>query len=243
MTTSPASSADADLVARVAQNVAALRARIAATGREASSIRIVAVTKTFGVAAVRAAVANGLHHIGENYVDELETKVAQSRDLDVTWHFLGALQSNKIARVTSCASVLATLSRAKELDRIASGEARPALYVQVDYTGGAMRNGAAANEVPALVERARALGLDVRGLMTVAAPDPVLARRAFRNLAALRSDLGLVECSMGMSDDLELACELGTSEVRIGRALFGERVPTDLTWVKAPEPQGDVDER
>jgi hypothetical protein len=173
---------------------------------------------------VHAALANGLHHLGENYVDELESKFALSRELAVTWHFLGALQSNKIARVTSCASVLATVSRRKELDRIAAGEARPALYVQVDYTAGASRNGGEARDVPGLVEHARSLGLDVRGLMTVAAPDPALARRAFSNLATLRTELGLVECSMGMSDDLEVACALGTTEVRIGRALFGERV-------------------
>jgi uncharacterized pyridoxal phosphate-containing UPF0001 family protein len=78
--------------------------------------------------------------------------------------------------------------------------------------------------VAALVRRARDLELDVRGLMTVAAPGLESARSAFANLAALRSDLGLVECSMGMSDDVEVACEMGTSEVRIGRALFGERV-------------------
>jgi hypothetical protein len=74
------------------------------------------------------------------------------------------------------------------------------------------------------VQRALDLELDVQGLMTVAAPDPALARSAFGALAALRTDLGLKECSMGMSDDLEVACEMGTSEVRIGRALFGERV-------------------
>ena len=224
MTTSPASSANPDLVARVARNLATLRGRITSSGRDPASVRIVAVTKTFDEARVRAAVENGLDHVGENYVDELEEKFAQTRDLDITWHFLGALQSNKIARVTRCARVIATVSRIKELDRIAAGDARVSLYVQVDYTGGATRNGAAASDVPVLVERARVLDLDVRGLMTVAAPERELARRAFTQLAALRTDLGLDECSMGMSDDLELACEMGTTEVRIGRALFGERV-------------------
>jgi len=218
MTTFPVSSANPELVARVAQNLAALHARIVSTGRELATIRIVAVTKTFGVEAVRAAAANGLLDVGENYVDELETKFAQSRDLDLSWYFLGPLQSNKIARVASCASVLCTVSRIKELEKIASGPHRPALYVQVDYTGGATRNGVNASEVPALVQRARDLELDVRGLMTVAAPDLAKAR------SALRVDQGLAECSMGMTDDLEVACEMGTSELRIGRALFGERV-------------------
>ncbi len=224
MTTSPASSANPDLVARVARNLSTLRARIAAAGRDPAAIRIVAITKTFGVDAVRAAHANGLSDVGENYVEELEAKVALSRDLDLSWYFVGALQSNKIVRAAACADVLCTVSRVKELERVAAGERRPALYVQVDYTGGASRNGARERDVPGLVQRARTLELDVRGLMTVAAPDPAQARRAFRALAALRDDLGLTECSMGMSDDLEAACELGTSELRIGRALFGQRV-------------------
>jgi len=222
-TTSPASFAEPEFVARVARNLASLRQRIAATGRDPATVRIVAVTKSFGVAAVRAAAANGLLDVGENYVDELEAKYAQSRDLDLVWHFLGPLQSNKIARVTACARVLCTVSRRKEIDKIAAVVPRPALYVQVDYTGAATRNGASDAEVPALVQRARELGLDVRGLMTVAAPGRASARSAFASLEALRVELGLAECSMGMSDDLEIACELGTSELRIGRALFGER--------------------
>ncbi|HUZ41450.1 MAG TPA: YggS family pyridoxal phosphate-dependent enzyme [Acidimicrobiales bacterium] len=225
MTTFPASFADAELVARVAQNLTQLRARIATTGRDPETVRIVAVTKTFGVETVRAALANGLRHVGENYVDELETKYAQSRDLEISWHFLGALQSNKIARVCAHAQVVSTVSRTKELEKIAATNDRPQLYVQVDYTGGATRNGAAASEVPELLRRARNLELDIRGLMTVAAPDEAQARSAFAKLSALRVDQGLVECSMGMSDDLEIACELGTTELRIGRALFGQRDP------------------
>jgi len=224
MTTSPVSSVSPDLTARVAANLTALRARIARTGRDPASIRLVAVTKTFGVEAVDAALANGLHDLGENYVEELETKSAQRRDAALTWHYIGTLQSNKIARICSCAQVIATVSRTKELEHIARSDHHPALLIQVDYTGGATRNGASADEVPALLARARELELDVRGLMTVAAPGPAMARSAFANLARLRDDSGLVECSMGMSDDLEIACELGTSELRIGRALFGERV-------------------
>jgi PLP dependent protein len=229
MTTSPVFSANSDLVARVAANVATLRGRIATTGRDPASIRLVAVTKTFGLEAVDAALANGLHDVGENYVDELGTKAAQREGRALTWHYIGTLQSNKIARICASAQVISTVSRVKELERIARSERSPALLIQVDYTGGATRNGASAGDVPALLDRARELELDVRGLMTVAAPDPALARSAFSNLAALRADCGLVECSMGMSDDLEIACEMGTTEVRVGRALFGERVVHGVT--------------
>ena len=222
MTTSPVSSAD-QLVQRVADNLAAVRARIAATGRDPATVRIVAVTKTFDADAVRAARANGLSDVGENYVDELCAKRDACADLDLTWHYLGALQTNKLAKVVACANVIASVSRPKELERIARLEASRRLYVQVDYTGSPERNGVPAAEAAALVERGRALHLNVCGLMTVAPNDPEGTRRAFRALGALADDLGLVERSMGMSDDLEVACEYGTSEVRIGRALFGAR--------------------
>ncbi len=222
MTTSPASSAEG-LAQRVADNLASVRARIVAAGRDVDSVRIVAVTKTFGVDAVRAALANGLWDLGENYVDELCDKRALSDDASITWHYLGALQSNKVRKVVACADVIASVSRYKELERIASAQLARRLYVQVDYTGAPQRNGALEGDVAALVHRGRALGLDVRGLMTVAPPDADGARHAFRSLRRLADELGLAECSMGMSDDLETACEYGTSEVRIGRALFGAR--------------------
>jgi pyridoxal phosphate enzyme (YggS family) len=223
MTTFPASSANDELVQRVAHNLAVVRARITSTGRDLASVRIVAVTKTFGVDAVRAAVSNGLTNLGENYVDELCQKRTSSDDETVTWYYLGAVQSNKVRRVVECADVICSVSRLKELERIATYAPSRPLYVQVDYTGAAERNGAAEGDVAILVERGRALGLDVRGLMTVAPNDPEGTRRAFRSLGALADDLGLAERSMGMSDDLEVACEYGTSEVRIGRALFGAR--------------------
>jgi uncharacterized pyridoxal phosphate-containing UPF0001 family protein len=222
MTTFPASS-DSELVQRVADNLAAVRARIASTGRDLASVRIVAVTKTFGVDAVRAALANGLRDLGENYADELCHKRTQSDDATITWHYLGAVQSNKIRAIVACADVIASVSRVKELERIATFAPARRLYVQVDYTGAPERNGALESDVAAIVDRGRALDLDVRGLMTVAPNSGDGARRAFRALGALADDLGLEERSMGMSDDLEVACEYGTSEVRIGRALFGAR--------------------
>jgi PLP dependent protein len=222
MTTSPASSAS-ELTQRVAHNLADVHARIAATGRDLSTVRIVAVTKTFGVDAVRAAVSNGLTNLGENYVDELCEKRSQSDDATITWYYLGAVQSNKVQKVVTCADVICSVSRLKEIERLATHAPSRRLYVQVDYTGSPERNGASEGDVAALVVRARALDLDVRGLMTVAPTDREGARQAFRSLGALADDLGLAERSMGMSDDLEVACEFGTSEVRIGRALFGAR--------------------
>lgn len=223
MMTSPASFASPDLVSRVAANLAHVRARIVNSGGDPSRVRIVAVTKTFGVDAVHAAAAVGLRTMGENYVDELCDKRDAVGPLDVAWHFLGALQSNKITRAVHCAEVLCSVSRMKELDGIARVQPGQALYVQVDFTGAPRRSGAPPTQVEALVRAGRALDLAVRGLMTIAPPDPDGAREAFRGLRTLADDLGLVERSMGMSDDLEIACEFATTEVRIGRALFGPR--------------------
>ena len=180
-------------------------------------------TKTFTPSFVRAAAAVGLTTIGENYVDELEEKRRATADLALRWHYLGALQSNKIARVVAVSDLVCGVSRVKELERISAHASGAAIYVEVDHTGEAQRNGAAPRDVAALVGRGRELGLDVRGLMTVAPPDRDAARRAFVATAALADDLGLVERSMGMSDDLEIALECGSSEIRLGRALFGPR--------------------
>jgi PLP dependent protein len=220
MTISPASSAS-ELLERVGANLEGVRSRITSSGRDLASVRIVAVTKTFGVDEVQAAWQLGLRHFGENYVDELCAK--RNAAPEATWHFLGALQTNKIARASNCAQVLSAVARERELERLASLGCANSLDVQVDFTGRAERNGVAPGDVAKLVSRARELNLNVRGLMVVAPTDLVAAERAFASTAALADELGLTERSMGMSEDLELACSLGSTEVRLGRALFGPR--------------------
>lgn len=212
-----------ELLTRVASNLAVLRERIATASANPETVRVVAVTKTFDVSYVDVAVALGLDTVGENYVDELCQKRAQASTTP-RWHFLGALQSNKIARVLDCADVLCSVSRTKEIRRIAQLRPGTAIYVQVDFTASAQRNGAPVDEVAALVSLAREEGLVVRGLMTVAAPEPRAAETAFRATSSLADQLELIERSMGMSDDLELACKAGSTEIRVGRALFGPRV-------------------
>ncbi|HUY43345.1 MAG TPA: YggS family pyridoxal phosphate enzyme [Acidimicrobiales bacterium] len=224
MTTSPASCASDELLERLRANLARVRERISASGRELSSVRLVAVTKTFGLVEVRAAYELGLRTFAENYVDELCAKAEATRDLGVTWHYLGALQTNKIVRAARCADVLSSAARERELAKIAAASPGMAIDVQVDFTRDARRNGVAPSDVAQLVTQARALALRVRGLMVVAPPGEAPTRKAFAATVALADELGLVERSMGMSDDLELACELGTTEVRLGRALFGPRV-------------------
>ena len=224
MTTSRVFSVNDELRSRVAANLAVLRERVAAASPWPDRVRVVAVSKTFDVTYVEVAISLGLDSLGENYVDELCEK-RRATSSTARWHYLGALQSNKIARVLACADVLGSVSREKEVRAIARLRPGAVIDVQVDFTGAAQRNGAPRDEVGTLVTLARELGLVVRGLMTVASPDPRAGEAAFRATSALADQLELPERSMGMSDDLEAACRAGSTEIRVGRALFGPRVP------------------
>jgi PLP dependent protein len=225
MTTFPASSDSDALHERVSANLEAVRRRIESTGTDPAGVRLVAVTKTFGSDAVRVAYELGLRHFGENYVEELCEKHSTLEPDDAVWHFLGALQTNKIARALRCADVLSGVTRARELDKIVSIAPGATIDVQVDFTGEAQRNGASPDDVEGLVAHARELNLKVRGLMVVAPPGEERTRVAFASTVALADRLGLKERSMGMSEDLEIALEQGTTELRLGRALFGPRQP------------------
>jgi hypothetical protein len=194
-------------------------------------VRVVGVTKGFGPDAVRAALGAGLRDIGENYAAELVAKAkaveadAGGRSGGPVWHFLGAIQRNKVAALAEVVGVWQSVARAVEGERIARFAPGAAVMVQVDVTGLPGRNGCRPGEVGDVVGRLRSLALDVVGLMTVATPGREAAASAFGEVARLADQLGLRERSMGMSDDLEEAVAAGSTMVRIGRALFGERAP------------------
>ncbi len=223
-TTSPVSCDSAEDGERLRHNLARVHERINASGRDPRDVRVVAVTKTFSAQDVRVAAMVGLTTFGENYVDELCRKRREVDNPATQWHYLGVLQTNKIARVLGCADVVCSLSRTREVERVAALAPGASVYCQVDVTGGATRNGVAPAHFGDLVLRARDAGLDVRGVMVVAPVEPSAARAAFQLTRALADQWRLDECSMGMSNDLELACQSGTTELRIGRALFGPRV-------------------
>jgi hypothetical protein len=224
ISTSPPSSANDG----VAERLHSVRLRIERAGGDPAAVRIVAVTKGFGPDAVRTALAAGLHDIGENYANELVAKAAELQEdapspPPVRWHFLGAIQRNKVARLAPLVGVWQSVSRTEEGDRIARFAPGATVFVEIDTTGRSGRNGCAPDDAHALVPRLRDAGLDVRGLMTVAAPGPEAAAQAFSTVRALADELQLEERSMGMTDDLEAAVRAGTTMVRMGRALFGER--------------------
>jgi len=210
--------------ALVAARLGAITARIESAGGDPAVVRVLAVTKGFGPEAVEAAVAAGLGEVGENYAQELTAKhEAVGAVAGLRWHFLGALQTNKIGGLAPLVDCWQSVSRPVEGERIARARPGVEVLVQVAFSGDAGRPGCEPAAVPALVGTLGGLGLAVRGLMVVAPRGEAEARAAFRLVRRLADDLGLPIRSMGMTEDLELAVAEGSTMVRIGRALFGDR--------------------
>jgi pyridoxal phosphate enzyme (YggS family) len=207
----------------VTAQVAALRRRVAAVG-DPARVRILAVTKGFGADAVDAAARAGLLDVGESYAQELLGKAPAVTAVGVRWHFIGRLQTNKVRLLTGLVDVWQTIDRAVLGDELAKRAPGATMLLQVNVSDEPQKGGCGPHEVPALVSRFRQAGLEVAGLMAVGATGPPdVARRGFRLLNRLADDLGLAERSMGMTGDLELAVEEGSTMVRVGRGLFGER--------------------
>jgi uncharacterized pyridoxal phosphate-containing UPF0001 family protein len=197
-------------------------------------VRVVGVTKGFCPDVVRAAREAGIRDLGENYAGELLAKagaaaVDEGRAGPGLWHFLGAIQRNKVAALAPVVGVWQSVARVTEGARIARFAPGASVMVQVDATGLPGRNGCTPAAAPELVTQLQQLGLTVVGLMTVAAPGRAAAEAAFSQVVRLADRLELPERSLGMSDDLESAVAAGTTMVRIGRALFGERPPRETS--------------
>jgi len=204
-----------------AMRLASVHQRVAdAGGRD---VTIVAVTKGFERDAVDAALAGGCPDVGENYAQEAVAKLTPL-PAGVRVHFIGRLQSNKVAMLAPIVTLWQSvdhLSLGRAIARRAPG-AR--VLVQVNVSDEPQKGGCAPNETETLVAQVRAEGLDVTGLMTVGHTGAASeARDGFRLLRRLCDQLALPVCSMGMSDDLEVAVAEGATMVRIGSALFGPR--------------------
>ncbi|HET9076375.1 MAG TPA: YggS family pyridoxal phosphate-dependent enzyme [Acidimicrobiales bacterium] len=212
--------ADAEMVA---QRVLDVRRRVERRGVDPDRIRIVAVTKGFGPEAVEAARRAGLADVGENYAQELAAKAPLS-PAGTRWHFLGAVQRNKVRRLAPWVSTWHALDRVAAAEAVASASPGAEVMVQVNVAGDPHRPGCPPEGLDALVEQLRRMPLDLSGLMAVGpAGDPEGCRRSFRWLAGRARELGLRELSMGMSDDFEVAVEEGATTLRLGRMLFGPR--------------------
>jgi PLP dependent protein len=223
----------------IAEQLSRVRARIdaaaRAAGRSPGDVTLVAVSKTKPPEAIREAYAAGQRAFGENYAQELVAKAEALADLvDLEWHFVGHLQTNKArvaARIAHVVHTVDTSVLANELGkRAARDRATPlAVLIEVNVGREPQKAGASPGEILEVIDAVRAQpALRLRGLMTVPpAGDPGAARTAFETLALLRNLHGgpalLPDLSMGMSDDLEAAVASGATYVRIGRAIFGDR--------------------
>ncbi len=223
----------------LAANLATVRERIAtacrAAGRSPDDVTLTVVTKFFPADDVRLLAGLGVRHVGENRHQEAQAKAADCADLDLTWHFIGGLQSNKAAAVAGYASVVESVDRERLLRPLSRGAAEHGrvvdVLVQVDLDpsgGGPGRAGILPQQAPALAAHVAATeGLRLRGVMAVAplGADPV---PAFRRLADVAAEVRALEpaaswISAGMSGDLEAAVESGATHVRIGSAVLGSR--------------------
>ncbi len=227
---------------RVNQNLHEVRQRIvqacAAAGRAVDSVTLLAVSKTFGADAVRAAFAAGQRAFGENYVQEALDKISDLADLrhQIEWHLIGPLQSNKTRAVAAAFDWVHSIDRLKIAQRLAGQ--RPAglpplqVCLQVNISAQASKSGLLPREVLAVAQAVAVLpNLRLRGLMAI--PEPAegdaaqrAPHRALRELLATlnAAGLGLDTLSMGMSADLEAAVAEGATLVRVGTAIFGGRL-------------------
>lgn len=225
------------VAARLAEVEERIGAACGRAGRDAREVTVVAVTKTHPAAAVEAALAAGLSEIGENRPQELEEKVGEIGRHRARWHLIGHLQRNKVRRTLPLVDLLHSLDSErlarKVSEEAAGGGLTARVLVQVNASGEETKGGFEPEElVDALGIICGLPGLRVEGLMTMApwTEDERLLRRTFSALRELRDDAARqvpgfhpVHLSMGMSNDYEVAVEEGSTLVRLGTVLFGER--------------------
>jgi len=222
----------------VATNLESVRGRIAAAcaeaGRPVDDVRLVVVTKFFPASDVRILAELGVTDVGENRHQEAEAKAAECADLDLAWHFIGGLQSNKAAAVAAYSSVVESVDRRKLVRPLSTGaHQRPhpvdvLLQVSLDPPGASGRSGADPSDLDELASAVSEAGmLTLRGLMAVAplGEDPATA---FARLVDVRRGFTSVHpeadwLSAGMSGDLEHAIRAGATHVRVGSAVLGSR--------------------
>ena len=236
--------------ATITENLHRIRTAISETarkcGRDPNSVRLLPVSKTVSAQGIRAAISAGERRFGENKVQEAREKSEALSNESVDWVIIGHLQTNKAKDAVRFAREIQSLDRlklAQILERRLQELGRPLdVLVQVNTSGEPSKYGLAPEAVAAFLQELKPFEtLRVRGLMTLAlfSSDPVRVRACFRRLRLLRDELRdrsgvgleLPELSMGMSGDYALAIEEGSTEVRIGQAIFGPRpLPDSHYW-------------
>jgi pyridoxal phosphate enzyme (YggS family) len=197
-------------------------------GRDPESVTLVAVSKGRSVGEILAAYELGQRDFGENRAPELAAKAPQLPG-DIRWHFIGTLQSRQAKTARPHTLLLHSLDRSRLVNSWASAAMVPPVLIQVNVAAEPQKHGVDPADAPALLEEAQDSGLRCLGLMCMPpqVTEPEHNRRWFAALRDLRDELAgdypdLVELSMGMTDDFEVAIEEGATLIRVGRAIFGE---------------------
>jgi hypothetical protein len=220
----------------IRETLAAVRERILTAcqkaGRRPGEVRLIAVTKRVDAERVRAAVALGVSDFGENYLQEARSKI-EAVEPGLTWHMIGHIQSNKAKHIPRLFSYVHSVDRWELLEDLDGDAKEISILFEVNLSGEPQKHGATTDALRSMLEKTQALRhVKPVGLMTVPpfGADPEKARPYFRRLRELLQDvnrefaMGMPELSMGMSADFEVAIEEGATMVRVGTAIFGERV-------------------
>jgi len=201
------------------------------SGRQASDVLLIGVSKTVDTARIRQAIDAGVPVLGENRVQEAKEKIAEL-GRPVSWHLIGHLQTNKVRDALELFDVIHSLDRldlARELDKRARARGRTVdTLVEVNIAGEASKGGVSPEGLGEILDAVATMpSLKVRGLMAIPpeAKDPDDSRVWFSALRKLGERYGFIELSMGMSGDFEVAIEEGATMVRVGTAIFGPRPP------------------
>ena len=200
-------------------------------GRSPDEVTLIAVTKTIGIPAIEAAFNAGIRNFGENRVQEAQPKIEQLASLrpSLIWHMVGHLQTNKAKTAMDIFDIIHSVDSLRLAETLSqSSQSKLPVLIEVNVSGEATKSGFLLPEADEAVKRiGRLPNIEVEGLMTIApwGSDAEEVRPIFRRLRQLGDALGLRHLSMGMTDDFEVAIEEGATLVRIGRAIFGERIP------------------
>lgn len=188
-------------------------------------VTLIGVTKGFTHEEVNIASELGIKNFGENYAQELLTKNPLV-DPEISWHYIGQLQSNKIRKISHLVDVWHSVTSLKLAREIHKRNDQAQILLQVSLMGPSNSKGFEVEQLPQLISQLRDMNIDISGLMTMGVPgDMVATRVVFKELRKLADTFELPECSMGMSDDFEIALESGASMIRVGSAIFGNRRP------------------
>ncbi len=220
---------------RISQVLERIQQAASAVSRTPDDIQLIAVSKTQPLEAITEAYAAGIRNFGESYLQEALSKIGKIELPDISWHFIGPIQSNKTLAIAEHFDWVHSIDREKIAQRL--DEQRPTrlpslqVCIQVNISGEASKSGVDTNQVEALANVIRSCRqLELRGLMGIPQPTDNYDEQldAFKKLATIQSDLirkgyELDTLSMGMSNDLEAAINAGSNMVRIGTAIFGNR--------------------